>query len=147
MPATTILLNPPPTQRSVAEDLLRPSANLNIEEHRKLYIGKIPKGVTDDFMERLFRCCGILKSWKRSTDAAGEPKAFGFVEFENVESVFACLKIINNLPLMESRLMVKANDKTNQFLNDWKELKKMDWLSKMEKKGEKIDQEDLDYKE
>lgn len=125
-----MILNPPQTQRSVAEDLLKPSTTLNVEENRKLYIGKIPKNVSDDFIERLLRCCGPILSWKRSTDASGEPKAFGFVEFENIESVFACLKIINNLPLMESRLLAKANDKTNQFLNDWKELKKMDWISK-----------------
>ncbi|CDW73846.1 UNKNOWN [Stylonychia lemnae] len=146
-PNSTILLNPPPTQRSVAEDLLKPTNTINIEENRKLYIGKIPKNVSDDFLERLFRCCGQLLSWKRSTDANGEPKAFGFVEYENIESVFACLKIINNLPLLESRLMVKANDKTNQFLNDWKELKKMDWISQQEKAGNTIDNEDLEYKE
>lgn len=92
-------------------------------------MGKIPKGVTDDFMERLFRCCGSLVSWKRPTDASGEPKQFGFVEFDNIESTFACLKIINNLPLMENRILVKANEKTTQFLNDWRELKKMDWIS------------------
>eukprot|EP00347_Sterkiella_histriomuscorum_P022680 403337558 len=144
---TTILVNPPPSQRSIAEQYLKPIPTLNMEENRKLYVGKIPKNVTDDFMERLFRCCGQLISWKRSTDASGEPKAFGFVEFENIESVFACLKIINNLPLMDSRIIVKANEKTNQFLNDWRELKKMDWLSKMEKTGQQVDNEDLEYKE
>lgn len=86
-------------------------------------------------MERLFKCCGNVLSWKRSTDASGDPKAFGFVEFESVEAVFACMKILNNLPLYEQRLLVKANDKTNQFLNDWKELKKMDWIAKQEKEG------------
>ena len=83
-----------------------------MEEHRKLYVGKIPKGVTDEFLERLFRCCGNLMSWKRSTDASGEPRAFGFVEFDSIEAIFTSLKILNNLPLLDSRLLVKSNEKT-----------------------------------
>lgn len=59
------------------------------------------------------KCCGPLVSWKRSADASGEQRAFGFAEFEHTDSVFACLKILNNLPLFESRLQVKADQKTN----------------------------------
>jgi RNA recognition motif-containing protein len=55
------------------------------------------------------KCCGPIVSWKRSTDANGEPKAFGFAEFENVEAIFASLKILNNLPILETRLLVKAD--------------------------------------
>lgn len=120
---------------------------MNLEEHRKLYIGKIAKGVSDDFMERLFKCCGTVLSWRRSTDAGGELKAFGFVEFESVEAVFACLKILNNMNLFDSKLMVKANEKTMSFLNDWKDLKKMEWVSVKERAGETIDTEDLEVKE
>ena len=43
--------------------------------------------------------------------------------------------------------MVKADQKTMQFLNDWKDLKKMEWISKQEKAGLTIDMEDLEYKE
>lgn len=64
-------------------------------------------------MERLLSCCGNVISWKRSTDANGEPKAFGFAEYETIEAVFSCLKIINNLPINDSRLLVKADQKTN----------------------------------
>lgn len=81
-------------------------------------------------MERLLKCCGNLTNWKRSTDANGELKAFGFAEFENVEAVFACLKIINNLGILDNKLLVKADEKTTQFLTDWKDLKKMEWVSK-----------------
>ncbi len=98
-------------------------------------------------MERLFKCCGSVLSWKRSTDASGELKAFGFVEFESVEAVFACLKILNNMNLFDSKLIVKANEKTVSFLNDWKDLKKMEWLSSQEKAGEYVDLEDLEVKE
>ena len=101
-----------------------------IEENRKVYVGKIPKGISDEFMERLLKSCGSMLSWKRTSDANGEKKAFGFAEYEHIESVFACLKIINNLPLAESRLIVKADTKNCQFLTDWKELKKMEWISK-----------------
>ena len=94
-----------------------------------MYVGKIPKGISDDFMERLLRSCGSLKTWKRPTDASGEPKAFGFAEYDSIEPIFACLKILNNLPLYESRLIVKADEKTTAFLKDWVELKKVDYIS------------------
>jgi RNA recognition motif-containing protein len=104
-------MNPIPIQKSAAEELLAPTkiSLASNEESKKVFVGKIPKGVSDDFMERLLRCCGPVTSWKRSTDASGEPKAFGFGEFENIESVFACQKIINNLPLFDGRLQVKAD--------------------------------------
>lgn len=47
-----------------------------------MFVGKIPTGVTDDLIERLLKACGSLVMWKRSTAANGEPKSFGFAEFE-----------------------------------------------------------------
>lgn len=119
----------------------------SVEENRKVFVGKIPKGISDDFMERLLRCCGPLKLWRRSTDATGENRAFGFAEYEQIESVFASQKILNGLPLDESRISVKADQKTNQFLKDWKDLKKMEWIAKQEKLGITVDMEDLDLQE
>ena len=62
----------------------------SVEENRKVFVGKIPKGISDDFMERLLRCCGTLTQWKRTTDASGEGRPFGYAEYEQIESVFAC---------------------------------------------------------
>ena len=90
------------------------------DEPRKLYIGRLPKGATDDYMERLLRACGELKSWKRSRDASGDPKAFGYAEFDNLEAVFIVLKFLNNATLtadgVTSRILVKADEKATSFL-------------------------------
>lgn len=121
------------------------------EEPRKLYIGRLPKGTTDELVEGLLRYCGDLKSWKRSKDASGEPKAFGFAEFDNLEAVFAVLKLLNNAALtvdgVTSRLLVKADEKTTTFLQGWVEIKKSEWIAKLEKLGVSVDLEDLEQKE
>ncbi len=114
-------------------------------------MGRLPKGTTDDHIEKLLRLCGDLKSWKRSKDASGEPKAFGFAEFDNLEAVFAVLKLLNNAPLtvdgVTSRLLVKADEKTTSFLQGWVEIKKSEWIAKLEKLGVTVDIEDLEQKE
>ena len=111
----------------------------------------MPKGTSDDLVEKLLRLCGDLKSWKRSKDASGEPKAFGFAEFDNLEAVFAVLKLLNNAALtvdgVTSRLLVKADEKTTTFLQGWVEIKKSEWIAKLEKLGVTVDLEDLEQKE
>jgi len=60
-------------------------------------------------MERLLKTCGTVISWKRSTDANKEPKSFGLAEFEYIESVFAAVKILNNLRVLENNILVKCD--------------------------------------
>lgn len=47
------------TKRSLAEDLVAPSkfSLERMEEHRKLWVGKIPKGLGEEVIERLLRAC------------------------------------------------------------------------------------------
>ncbi len=139
------------TKKSIAEDLIQPVKLSFTDEPRKLYLGRLPKGTTDDHIEKLLRQCGDLKSWKRSKDASGEPKAFGFAEFDNLEAVFAVLKLLNNAALtvdgVTSRLLVKADEKTTAFLQGWVEIKKSEWIAKLEKLGVSVDIEDLEQKE
>jgi|LauGreDrversion4_2_1035121.scaffolds.fasta_scaffold187746_4 RNA-binding protein 25 len=135
------------TKKSVAEDLLRPSKLSFTDEPRKLYIGRLPTGLSDEMVERVLRCCGDLKSWKRSRDASGEPKGFGYAEYDNYEAVYTVIKLMNNrtvtalgkngleVPGGTSRLLVKADEKTTQFLNGWIEIKKSEWINKMSKLG------------
>jgi RNA recognition motif-containing protein len=140
-----------PTQRSIAEDLIQPAKLSFTDEPRKLYIGRLPKGVSDDFMEKLLNCCGELKSWKRSRDASNEPKPFGYAEYDNLEAVFAVMKLLNNAAITAdnttSRMLVRADEKTTTFLNGWVEIKKQEWIGKIDKLGVKIDREDLEQKE
>ena len=63
-------------------------------------------------LERLLKACGPLISWKRSTANPDRPQAFGLAEFDCIESVFACVKTMNNLKLYENNILVKADTKT-----------------------------------
>ncbi len=81
---------------SLADEHLLPARLSFTDEPRKVYVGRIPKGAPDSLMETLLKTCcgdislgnGTLKSWKRSFDAAGVPKAFGFAEFDSLEVVY-----------------------------------------------------------
>ena len=69
-------------------------------------------------------------SWKRSTANPDRPQSFGLAEFDCIESVFACLKTMNNLKLYENTILVKADVKTQEFLSEWVDASKTKWLDK-----------------
>jgi hypothetical protein len=132
-------------------DLLIPSSKILSDEPKKLYVGRLPKSASDDYIERLLRVCGDLKSWKRSRDASGEPRAFGFAEFDSLEAVFTVLKLLNNAALTvdstTSRILVKSDEKTQTFLSGWVDIKRHEWTSKLEKLGVTIDMAEYEEKE
>ena len=41
-------------------------------DNKKVWVGKIPEGVSDTFMLRLLETCGTVVSWKRVTDSKGK---------------------------------------------------------------------------
>ena len=71
-----------------------------------------------------------MNSWKRSTANPDRPQSFGLAEFDCIESVFACLKTMNNLQLYENTILVKADVKTQEFLSEWVDASKTKWLDK-----------------
>jgi hypothetical protein len=44
-------------------------------------------------------------------------------EFDALESVFTCQKVIHNLTVFENNLNVKADAKTKEYLDEWATLK------------------------
>ncbi len=112
-----------------------------------MFVGKIPKGVSDQFIERVLKCCGSIQSFTRGRDANDEPKSFGFVEFETVEGVFAALRILHNYPMFETRLTITVDSKAQSFLDSWKDLKKQDWISIQEKAGQAVDLGEIEQME
>lgn len=136
---------------SKVADLLPSAKLLNSDEPKKLYVGRLPKGASDDYIERLLRLCGDLKSWKRSKDASGDPRAFGFAEFDTLDSVFTALKLLNNAPLTvdstTSRVLVKSDEKTMTFLSGWVDIKRQEWVSRLEKLGVQVDMGEYEEKE
>lgn len=97
-----------PTEKaqSVAQNLLAPQSGKITEVYKKLYIGKIPGDVKDNLIERLLKACGPIDSWKRAIDAGGNPKSFGYVEYDDIEGAVVCFKTLNGLKVGSNNLMV-----------------------------------------
>lgn len=97
------------------------------ERSTKVFVGKIPSGLSDYFMEQLFIECGAIQSWKRALDSSGKPLGFGFVEFQHVEGMLRCLRLMNGLKILNSRLTVRVDMQTEFFIKEWSDLKRADW--------------------
>ncbi|RKO84549.1 hypothetical protein BDK51DRAFT_48692 [Blyttiomyces helicus] len=59
-----------------------------------VFVGAIADGVEDIWLERILKCCGTLKGWRRVTDAHGKPKSFGFGIFDSIEAVYRAVRVI-----------------------------------------------------
>ena len=82
-----------------------------------LYVGKIAASVEEDAMRALLEACGAVKSWKRMTDpSTGQPKGFGFCEYEEIEGVLCALRLLNNLKLDGQDLLLKTNTATQRYM-------------------------------
>ena len=119
----------PDKMYSPAQNLLKPQKEKITEVYKKLYIGKIPNDMKDNLIERLLKWCGSIESWKRAIDTNGNPKAFGYCEFEDIESAIVCFKTMNGLQVGDNSLVVNADSKTKDFLNNWIQKKKEEWIN------------------
>lgn len=97
---------------------------------RKVCISRLPEGTTDTLVNNLLSCCGTIISWKRFQDAKGQPKDGGIAEFKDIKGVYACYKFLHNLELKEggTLLLVKANQKTQGYFNDFIDVKREEYL-------------------
>lgn len=84
-----------------------------------------------------------MTAWRRVTDAGGEPKSFGICEFEDPESLLRCWRLLNNMNLLGSQLMIKIDLKSEDFIEEWREYKKEEWIQKQKKQGAEFDSEDF----
>ena len=103
------MLRPPPTTLVaapiVATPVLRRSAPA---KQTTAFVSGIPPEVPDRAVEELLNLLGRVRSWKRVVDPAGAPKAFGFCEFEDAESVLRALRLLPKLPLHGKALLVRT---------------------------------------
>ena len=96
----------------------------------KVYIGKIPSGISDYFMEQLFLRCGPINTWTRCLDSSGKPMPYGFIEFQTVEGMLRCLRLLNGMQLLSNRLVVRVDFQTEFFIKEWSDLKRAEWERK-----------------
>ncbi|KAG0049470.1 hypothetical protein BGZ83_005746 [Gryganskiella cystojenkinii] len=106
-----------------------------------LFIGSIAPGINNIVMEKLLKTTGELVRWKRVQDPTSQQwKAFGFAEYANADSLLRTLRVLGQdgkqpkgekpvgleLTAMDGSgtvkaLLVKADEKTRQFLDQYDE--------------------------
>lgn len=111
-------------KKTSLDEHLMPARLSFTDEPRKVYVGRLPKGAPDSLVETILKTCcgdlsygnGTLKSWKRTFDASGVPKAFGYAEFDSLEVVYVVHRLLNNAAMtfesFSSRLLVNFDEKT-----------------------------------
>lgn len=71
-----------------------------IEYVKKLFVGSLAWGTTDETLKTHFEQCGTVASAKVITDReSGRSRGFGFVEFENDAEGDAAVEKLNNSDL------------------------------------------------
>ncbi|KAJ1896874.1 hypothetical protein LPJ66_003720 [Kickxella alabastrina] len=60
------------------------------------YIGGISSIVDDEWVEKVLRACGRVKSWRRARDANEQPLSFGFCEFESMKDAACALRVLSS---------------------------------------------------
>ncbi|GJJ76087.1 RNA-binding protein 25 [Entomortierella parvispora] len=106
-----------------------------------LFIGSIAPGINNVVMEKLLKTTGELVRWKRVQDPTTQQwKAFGFAEYADADSLLRTLRVLGQdgkqpkgekpvgleLQAMDGSgivkaLLVKADEKTRQFLDQYDE--------------------------
>jgi hypothetical protein len=64
-----------------------------------------------------------------------KPQSFGLAEFDALESVYVCLKVIHNLTVFENNLNVKADARTKEYLDEWAAQKEQEWIARAQMQG------------
>eukprot|EP00742_Colponemidia_sp_Colp-10_P006176 GILJ01006611.1.p1 GENE.GILJ01006611.1~~GILJ01006611.1.p1 ORF type:complete len:529 (-),score=108.03 GILJ01006611.1:121-1599(-) len=86
----------------------------------KLYVGKIPQTVTDEFIKQILDSCGEVVKWTRPSDPETQQlKGFGYCEYANPEAVSRALRLLTDFKIDENQLLIKADDKTKRCAEQW----------------------------
>jgi len=83
---------------------------------KKLYVGNLSYGITEEALRDVFAPFGEVQSVKIITDAAtGRSKGFGFVEMTNDEDADKAITSLNGTNVMERAINVsEARPQTNR---------------------------------
>jgi RNA-binding protein 25 len=118
-----------------------------VGEKCKIWVGKIPEGISETFIKKLLECCGQIASWHRTTNSSGKLNSFGFCEYSTVESILKCLRLLNGYPLGNSELQIKIGKDTEEYLKKWRERKKIEWINSLTMQGIPVNLEEIKKKE
>ena len=127
--------------------MYNPQDQTPVGEKCKIWIGKIPEGISETFIKKLLECCGQITSWHRTTNTSGKLNSFGFCEYTYVESILKCLRLLNGYPLGNSELQVKIGKDTEEYLKKWRERKKIEWINSLTLQGIPVNIDEIKKKE
>ena len=127
--------------------IYNPQDQTPVGEKCKIWVGRIPEGISETFIKKLLECCGQITSWHRTTNTAGKLNSFGFCEYTYVESILKCLRLLNGYPLGNSELQIKIGKDTEDYLKRWRERKKIEWINSLTMQGIKVDLDEIKKKE
>ena len=85
-------------------------------------------------LERLLKLCGPLLNWRRSV-SGNKPQFFGVAEFDALESVYVCLKVLHNLRLFDNNINIKTDTATDDYLKRWSAEKEEQWIARKTAQG------------
>lgn len=94
-----------------------------VDPSTTVFVGSITPGISDGMLRQLLSSCGTLVNLKRISPA------FGFASFDHPEAVMRAIQLLNGLkiptpansdPAKEKSLVVKADEKTKAFIEQYK---------------------------
>ncbi|KAL7007880.1 hypothetical protein EMMF5_002527 [Cystobasidiomycetes sp. EMM_F5] len=93
-------------------------------ERYSLFLSGIPIELSDKRLHDVLETVGYIVKINRMRDAAGKPKAFGFVEYGDAEHVLRALELLNGITLIgqnreQKTLTVKADAKVRARLDEY----------------------------
>ena len=83
-----------------------------------VWIGKIGTNVPDRVLRSALELIGGLLNWRRD-GKGGVLKTFGFAEFSSPAGAVHAKAVLNDLPLGDSVLSVKIDEKTQKIIDAW----------------------------
>ncbi|EPS38786.1 hypothetical protein H072_7452 [Dactylellina haptotyla CBS 200.50] len=67
------------------------------EQVKSVFVGSLPPLFDDEWIERILKAAGPVKRWIRVSDENGNPRSFGFCEYETFEGVLAAVTTVHGL--------------------------------------------------
>lgn len=98
--------------------------NVNINESKKVMVRNIAEEIPDLLIESLQKECGTVSNWKRTKNEFNKPAPNGFCEFETIEGVLRCMRLLNGMKMFGHSLEIKAFERTNSLIKEFYEMKK-----------------------
>ncbi|TMW55613.1 hypothetical protein Poli38472_010495 [Pythium oligandrum] len=85
-----------------------------------VFVGKLPSDLSDHYVRNLLEKCGLVVSWKRTTDpVTKKPKGFGYCTYAGAMDVLRAVRLLNGFSVDSKQILVKVDAKTQVKLDEY----------------------------